>query len=102
MSAKRPFFSIVIPTRSRAHLLSHALQSALDQTFDDYEVVVSDNCSKDNTFQMVEALGNSRVRYVRPDRSLSMPDHWEFALDHAQGEYITYLCDDDAFSPTLL
>ena len=39
----KPFFSVVIPTRNRASLLRYALQTALDQDFDDYEIVVSDN-----------------------------------------------------------
>lgn len=89
-------FSIVIPTRNRAELLRTALHSALRQTFDDYEIVVSDNCSQDNTPEIVRELQTSRVRYVRVDRPLSMPDHWEFALDQARGEYVTFLCDDDA------
>lgn len=102
MNHDRPFFSIVIPTRNRAHLLRYALQSALGQTFDDYEVVVSDNFSQDDTALVVKELGTFRVRYVRTESPLSMPDHWEFALDHAKGQYITYLCDDDALCPDAL
>ncbi|HXG30079.1 MAG TPA: glycosyltransferase family 2 protein, partial [Thermodesulfobacteriota bacterium] len=99
---KRPFFSIVIPTRNRAHLLRYALESALGQGFDDYEVVVSDNSSEDDTAHVVRELGTSGVRYVRTGSPLSMPDHWEFALDHTEGQYITYLCDDDALCPDAL
>jgi glycosyltransferase involved in cell wall biosynthesis len=98
----QPFFSVVIPTRNRAHLLRQALQSVRGQTFDDYELVVSDNCSHDDTAEVVREIGDSRVRYVRPDRSLSMPDHWEFALEHARGQFVTYLCDDDAYAPGAL
>jgi glycosyltransferase involved in cell wall biosynthesis len=97
-----PLFSIVIPTRNRANLLPHSLLSAIEQTFDDYEIIVSDNHSSPETEQVVRRLGDSRVRYVRSDRDLSMSDSWEFALSHAQGEYITILSDDDALSPTLL
>src|SRR5439155_21739030 len=43
-----------------------------------------------------------RVRYVRTDRSLSMPDSWEFAMAHARGEYVTFLCDDDAITARTL
>ena len=97
-----PFFSIVIPTRNRAHLVQHAIQSLLGQEFDDYELIVSDNCSTDNTAEVVNALGKGRARYVRPPRTLSMPDHWEFAFGQAQGRYIGYLCDDDALVPGAL
>lgn len=102
MSTASPFFSVVIPTRNRAHLLRNAIQSALDQTFDDYEIIVSNNSSRDDTEEVAGEFASSGVRYVRTDRTLSMPDHWEFALDHARGRYVTYLCDDDALSPGAL
>ena len=97
-----PLFSIVIPTRNRANILPHALQSALEQTAGDYEIIVGDNNSTPETRQVVSHLGDDRVRYVRVDRTLAMPDSWEFALSHARGEYVTILSDDDAVSPTLL
>lgn len=96
--SRESFFSIVIPTRNRGRLLRNALQSALRQDFEDYEIIVSDNCSEDDTGRVVEELRTSRVRYVRVDRPLSMPDHWELALDQARGEYVTFLCDDDALT----
>jgi len=98
----KPLFSIVIPTRNRANLLPNALQSALEQSDHDYEIIVSDNNSTPETHEVVRNLRDDRVRYFRVDRTLSMPDSWEFALSRAQGEYVTILSDDDAVSPTLL
>jgi glycosyltransferase involved in cell wall biosynthesis len=100
--SNQPFFSVVIPTRNRAHLLRNALQSVREQTFDDYELVVSDNCSHDDTAEVIREVAGNRARYVRPTETLSMPDHWEFALDHARGRFVTYLCDDDAYAPSAL
>ncbi|HEX6097450.1 MAG TPA: glycosyltransferase family 2 protein [Thermoanaerobaculia bacterium] len=97
-----PLFSIVIPTRNRAALLRNALRCATSQTFDDYEVLVSNNDSTDDTESVIAEFAGPRVRSVRTDRSLPMPDHWEFALPHARGQYITYLCDDDAVAPNIL
>lgn len=97
-----PLFSIVLPTRNRAHLLPRALETALRQTHSDYEIVVSDNDSSDGTEAVVSRVRDPRVRYVRTGRPLSMPDSWEFGLEQAKGEYVTYLCDDDAVSPRLL
>jgi glycosyltransferase involved in cell wall biosynthesis len=97
-----PHFSIVMPTRNRANLLAYALRSVLEQTFDDYEVVVSDNQSTDDTAGVVQRLGTGRVRYFRTPEPLSMSDSWEFAVSKAQGEWITLLCDDDAMCPHLL
>lgn len=97
-----PKFSIVMPTRDRAHLLRFALRSALAQDHESYEIIVSDNCSTDDTREVVHEMRDERVRYVRTEDRLSMPDNWEFAFDHARGDYVTYLCDDDAISPGLL
>jgi glycosyltransferase involved in cell wall biosynthesis len=91
-----------MPTRNRANILPHALQSALEQTLDDYEIIVSDNNSTAETQRVVGQFADPRIRYVRVDRTLAMPDSWEFALSHAKGEYVTILSDDDAVSPTLL
>ena len=97
-----PRFSIVMPTRNRAQLLQYALQSALDQPQADLEIVVSDNDSRDDTPAVAHRFGDRRIRYVRTPETLAMPDSWEFALAHATGDYVTFLCDDDAFSPRLL
>jgi hypothetical protein len=97
-----PLVSVVVPTRNRGHLLPSALTTALEQTFDDYEIVVSDNFSADGTGDVVRERGSERIRYVRTDRTLSMPDHWEFAFDQARGRYVAFLCDDDAWAPTAL
>jgi glycosyltransferase involved in cell wall biosynthesis len=97
-----PFFSIVMPTRNRCELLRYALQSALNQTFDDYEIVVVDNFSSDDTANVVKQVGGDRVRYVRTDKVLPMHDNWDFALSQARGEWIGFLCDDDAYYPQLV
>lgn len=94
-----PTVSIVIPTRNRAHLLQSAIASALEQTFENLEVLISDNYSTDNTKDLVDSFNNSKLRYVRTDEPLAMPDSWEFAFRHAKGEYITYLCDDTYLFP---
>ena len=104
MASSRPFFSIVMPTREKPHLLKYALRSAASQTFEDYEIVVCDNLSMDDTVEVVQgfARDNERIRHVRTEERLSMPDNWEYAFEQARGEYVTYLCDDDAVSPDLL
>src|SRR5690349_16522507 len=98
----QPLFSVVIPTRERAETLSSALRTCLEQTFDDYEIVVCDNCSSPATRAVVEAAGSARVRYVRSDRPLAMSANWELAVSHARGQYVTVLGDDDGLMPFAL
>ena len=75
-----PFISVVIPTRNRAHLLRYALQSVVTQDWDDFEIIVSDNDSSDNTRQVVERYADKRIRYVRTDKYLYLYDHCIFAF----------------------
>jgi hypothetical protein len=98
----RPRFSIVIPTRERADTLRWSLQTALDQEFDSFEVVVCDNHSSPDTRAVVEAAASPRLRYVRAPRPLAMSANWELAVGQAEGEYVTVLGDDDGLLPFAL
>lgn len=97
-----PMFSVIVPTRNRAPLLRNALTSVLQQSFGDFELVVSDNFSADDTAQVARSFEDARIRYVRTEAPLSMPDSWEFALGQARGDYVAYLSDDDAWCPRTL
>ena len=90
--------SVVIPTRERARTLSHTLRTALAQPGDNFEVIVSDNVSEDGTRDVVEAMADPRLRYVRTDRRLSMCDNWDFAFRHVRGRYAIVIGDDDALA----
>ncbi|MCU1488169.1 MAG: pglI 3, partial [Actinomycetia bacterium] len=97
-----PQFSIVIPTRNRASLLPHAVESVLAQADADVEVIVSDNHSVDDTAAVIDRYRDRGVRHVRPPASLSMPDHWDFAAEQATGDWLLLLADDDVFCPNLV
>lgn len=89
-----PFFSVIIPTRNRPDLFKDALQSVLLQDFDDFEVLVSDNSTDDNTQVTIEPfLNNSKLTVFRTDGNLSMPKHWEFITQKARGRYVLIVTD---------
>jgi len=77
------------------------LQGALDQTFGDYEIIVSDNTSSDETVKVARQVGYGIVRYLRTDTALSMNESLEFALSKAHGERMSFLFDD-AFCPLVV
>ena len=93
-------FSIIITT-TRPHLLRHSLRSAIAQTFDDCEIVVSDN-SEAGCRDFVKSFNDPRIRYVRPERQMQLVAHWDFAFAQARGDWQLQLCDDDAITPNLL
>jgi hypothetical protein len=98
----RPFFSVVIPTFNRSRLVTYAVDSILKQTFEDFEIVVCDNCSMDDTREVVGRLADPRVRYVRTPEHWVIADSWEFARSQARGRFIVMLSDDDALIPKAL
>jgi glycosyltransferase involved in cell wall biosynthesis len=93
-----PFFSITIPTYNRCDLLTYAIRSILKQTFDDFEIVVSDNHSVDRTERTVKEFDDPRVRYVKPPRHLVTVDSFEFARSNAKGKLVIVLNDDDVLT----
>lgn len=97
-----PFFSIIIPTYNRANLLPFAVESVLRQSFGDFEIVISDGASTDNTEEVVAGIKDERIRYFNTGEKVPVGDNYQNGLDRAEGEYITFLSDDDAYTPYLL
>lgn len=93
--------SVVIPTFNRAAFIADALQSVLNQTFQDFEIIVVDDGSTDDTAQIVQHVGDTRVRYLYQENrgvSAALNTGWRAA----RGEYIARLDSDDMWLPTLL
>ena len=99
---KHPRYSIVVPTRERHETLRACLRTIVEQTHDDYEIVVADNASGPETRAVCESFRSPRLRHVRCSEPLSMNDNWERALDAARGEWVTFLGDDDGLMPYTL
>lgn len=93
---------MVVPTRERADTLRHTLRTLIAQDYQDCEFLVSDNFSQDDTCAVVAEFSDTRLRYINTGKRLSMAQNWEFALEHARGEFITYIGDDDGFIPGAL
>lgn len=97
-----PLFSIVIPTRNHADLLRYAIQSVLRQDCDDYELIISDNDSSDDTRRTALQFNSPRIRYVNTGKYLTRLDSWNYAHTQAAGDYILLLGDDDYLVPSVL
>jgi glycosyltransferase involved in cell wall biosynthesis len=91
--------SIIVPTKDRADTLYWCLKTLKNQKCEDIEFIVSDNLSDPETKKVFDELQDERFRYIRTKNRLGMSEHWEFALEHATGEWITFLGDDDGMLP---
>jgi glycosyltransferase involved in cell wall biosynthesis len=90
--------SVLIPTRNRCDLLKYAIQTVVTQSYENLEILVSDNCSEDETRRIVESFDDPRVRYVRTASRLSMVDNFEHAYLKATGDIVISIGDDDGIA----
>lgn len=98
-----PKVSVLIPTYNYAHFLDETIGSVLNQTFTDYELIIVDNDSTDNTDAVVEKyLSDKRISYYKNERNLGLSGNWNRCLEYAKGEYLKFLCADDKFHPQML
>ena len=97
-----PKFSVVIPTYNRAKALHKTLSSVLAQTFVDFEVIVVDDGSTDNTRAVVEDLNDQRVNYLRIENSGGPATPRNIGMQVATAEWISFLDSDDLWYPEKL
>jgi glycosyltransferase involved in cell wall biosynthesis len=96
--------SVCIPTRNYGRFLRDAIESVLGQTRRDFELIVVDNCSTDDTPRILEeyARKHPELRCTRNDAPLSMAGNFNRALGLARGELVKVLCADDWLAPQAL
>ena len=97
-----PFFTIAIPTYNRGAILSKAITSALGQTDGDFELLISDNGSTDNTHSIVQSFADPRVVSVRHLTNGGMFFNFHYCMLEARGRYLVFLSDDDFLAPNFL
>jgi glycosyltransferase involved in cell wall biosynthesis len=96
----QPLVTIGIPTYNRAdNYLKQTLGSALSQSYRNIEVIVSDNCSVDNTGAVVASFADHRVRYFKQPVNIGAVKNFAFCLKEARGKYFLFLHDDDLIDP---
>jgi glycosyltransferase involved in cell wall biosynthesis len=94
-----PLVSIVIPTHKRPDYLSLALRSAREQTYQNLQIIISDNSGDEVSRDAIaDQLADPRVMFTT-QRGGGFMENWFNALAHAKGEYVNFLMDDDLFAP---
>jgi glycosyltransferase involved in cell wall biosynthesis len=96
---RAPRVSVVVPVFNGERFLAEALSSVLEQTFEDFEVVVSDNASTDHTAEIVASFGDPRVRMYRNATNVGAAANWRLAVEEARAPYVKLLCADDLLYP---
>lgn len=100
--ADRPLFSICIPNHNYGQYIAGTIRSVLDQSFQDFEIVVCDNASTDDSVARVEAVGSDRVRLFRNRYNIGFAPNLQQVTRHARGEFVNLLSSDDQMKPGAL
>lgn len=95
-------FTVIIPTRERSDTLRDCLKTVVAEDYENLEIIVSDNHSKDDTEDVVYALRDPRIKYINTGRRVSMSENWEYALSNVSSGWVTVLGDDDGLIPGAL
>lgn len=91
--------TVIIPTRDRADVLQHTLAATLSLQDRHMTVLVSDNCSVDETPELLKRFDDHRLSVIRTPARVSMRANWEYALKHVKDGWVTVIGDDDAVLP---
>lgn len=94
--------SICIPVYNGVRYLNEAIDSVLNQTFKNFELIVLDNCSTDHTVELVKQYKDPRVKLVQNETNVGLLGNWNKILSLATGEYVKMLPADDAIYPDCL
>lgn len=99
-----PVVSVVMPAYNAATYLPNTVQSVLEQSFKDLELLIVDDASSDHTFEVVEKLSatDSRITYIKLDENQGVANARNVGVQHSRGEYVAFLDSDDIWLPDKL
>src|ERR1700731_2287847 len=93
--AKTPTVSFVIPCYKLAHFLPECVNSILDQTYGDFEVLIMDDCSPDNTAEVARSFQDRRVQHIRNESNLGALPNYNKGIGLSRGKYVWLISADD-------
>ncbi|WP_340122719.1 glycosyltransferase family 2 protein [Methylobacter svalbardensis] len=92
---KSPIVSFVVPCYKLAHLLPECITSILSQSFSDFEILIMDDCSPDNTSEVAQSFRDPRVKYIRNDSNLRHLRNYNKGIGLTRGKYVWLISADD-------
>lgn len=102
MMSRPTEISIILPTYNRANLLKRAVKSVLTQTYQNFELIIVDDGSTDDTFEAVDQFHDARIRYIRCDQNRGAAGARNQGIQKAKYSYIAFQDSDDVWKPEKL
>lgn len=99
---RNSLISVIIPTYNRAHLISRAIGSVINQTYTNWELLVVDDASEDNTEEVIKKISDSRIKFIKCKLNVGNAGARNAGIKNSIGEYIVFLDSDDEMMPDCL
>ena len=97
-----PEISIITPSYNSSKYLNETIDSVLNQTFQDWEWLITDDCSTDNSVEILEKQNDSRIKVFKTEKNGGAGHARNISLENATGRFITFLDADDFWEPNFL
>lgn len=99
---EEPLVSICIPAYNASKFIGSTLESCLNQSYKNIEIVITDDCSKDNTADIVLSFNDERIKLIKNEQNLGVQKNWNKALINSSGKYCKVMGADDIIYPTCI
>ena len=94
--------SVIIPTFNREKLIGNSIKSVLNQTLKNFELIIVDDGSTDNTKEVVDKFQDKRIKYIKLDTNQGASNARNIGIKNAKGKYMSFQDSDDIFYPNKL
>lgn len=102
MTRSNPTVSVVLPTYNRGDIIGNSIKSVLNQTFDDFELIIVDDASTDETDDVVGSFEDDRIEYLKHDKNEGAPAARNTGIEASRGDYVAFQDSDDEWLPSKL
>lgn len=99
---KENFFSIILPSYNRAHKITKALNSVINQSYQNWELIIVDNFSTDNTEQLIKSYSNKKISLYKINNNGIIAQSRNLGIEKSKGNYLSFLDSDDWWEPKKL
>lgn len=94
--------SVIMPAYNSAKYISDSVNSVIAQTYPDWELLIADDCSTDNTVEIINSFSDPRIKLLKNKRNSGAAESRNYALREAKGKWIAFLDSDDIWAPDKL
>ncbi len=97
-----PFFSVIIPLYNKSNFIKNTIESILNQIFQDFEIIIVEDCSTDNSLEIAKTVISDKIRIIRHEKNKGLSASRNTGIRNANSKYIAFLDADDLWKPNYL